>query len=74
MINMQSRAIHRAFITLITGVIFSLCFVWTGAGQTTTRKSPHAGAIAAGTTIKVRTNEAINTSTEGQRFSGVMDL
>ena len=73
MINMQSGATYRAFITLITGVIFSLCFVCTGAGQTTTRKSPQAGAIAAGTTIKVRTNEAISTNTEGQQFSGVVD-
>jgi len=51
----------------------SLCLVGTEAGQSATRKSAHAGTIAAGTTIKVRTNEAIKTSSEGQRFSAVVD-
>jgi len=73
MINARSGATYRALITLITGVIVSLCLVGTGAGQSAARKSAQAGTIAAGTTIKVRTNEAINTSSEGQRFSAVVD-
>ena len=73
MIKMQPGATYRAFITLVTGVIFSLYFTSTGAGQSTTPKSAQPGTIAAGTTIKVRTNEAISTSTEGQQFSGVVD-
>ncbi len=73
MIKTQSRATYRAFIALVTGVIFSLCFVSTGTGQSATPKPAQPGTIAAGTTIKVRTNESISTSTEGQRFSGVVD-
>ena len=73
MFNIQSGATYKAFLTLITGVIVSLCLVSTGDGQSATRKSAQAGTIAAGTTIKVRTNEAINTSSEGERFSAVVD-
>ncbi len=73
MFNIQSGATYKAFLTLITGVIVSLCLVSTGDGHSATRKSAQAGTIAAGTTIKVRTNEAINTSSEGERFSAVVD-
>jgi hypothetical protein len=73
MTNIQSGATYRAFITLATGVIFWLCLTSSGSGQGATRRSAQAGTIGAGTTIKVRTNEAIQTSNDGQVFSGVVD-
>jgi len=53
--------------------MFWLCLTSTGTGQGVTQRSAQAGTIGAGTTIKVRTNEAINTSSEGQALSGVVD-
>jgi hypothetical protein len=73
MSNIQSGATYKAFISLVAGVIFCLCLTSTGTGQSANRRSGQPGTIGAGTTIKVRTNEAIKTSSEGQRFSGVVD-
>jgi len=73
MTKIQSGAIHRAFIILAAGVTFWLGLTGTGTGQSATRRSAQAGTIGAGTTIKVRTNEAIKTSNDGQVFSGVVD-
>jgi hypothetical protein len=52
-------------------IFWTLCLSNTGTAQT--RKSGQAGTIGAGTTIKVRTNETIKTSTDGQKFSAVVD-
>src|SRR6267143_1023042 len=73
MTNIQSVATYRAFISLATGMIFCLCLTSTGTGQSAARKQGQPGTIGAGTTIKVRTNEAIKPSSEGQGFSGVVD-
>jgi len=73
MIELQSRATYRVFITLATAVFFWLSVAGSATAQSTARKPAQAGAIGAGTTIKVRTNEAIKTSDEGQTFSGVVD-
>jgi len=73
MIEFKSRATYRVFITLATAVFFWLSVTGSAAAQTTAQKSAPAATIGAGTTIKVRTNEAIKTSDEGQTFSGVVD-
>jgi F0F1-type ATP synthase membrane subunit c/vacuolar-type H+-ATPase subunit K len=73
MTDIQSGATYRAFISLAAGLILCLGLTSTGIGQGATRRTGHPGTIGAGTTIKVRTNEAIKTSSEGQRFSGVVD-
>ena len=75
MSSIQSGATCKAFITLITGMIFWTLFLTnTGIAQGVTRRSGQPGTIGAGTTIKVRTNKAIKTSnTDGQMFSAVVD-
>jgi hypothetical protein len=73
MTNIQSRATYRGFTSLATAILFWLCFTGTGTGQNATRKSAQPGTIGAGMTIKVRTTNEIKTSTEGQKFSGVVD-
>jgi len=64
----------KAFITLLTGVIFwTLCLTDTGTAQTATRRAAQAATIGTGTTIKVRTNQEIKGSNEGQTYSAVVD-
>jgi hypothetical protein len=73
MIEFQSRATCRVLMTLATAVFFWLSVTSNATAQSTAPKPAQAAAIGAGTTIKVRTSEAIKTSDEGQTFSGVVD-
>jgi hypothetical protein len=64
----------KAFITLLTGVIFwTLCLTDTGTAQTATRRAAQARTIGAGTTIKVRTTQEIKGSDDGKTYTGVVD-
>jgi len=75
MTSNKSRLPYRSPLGLMVGVILWTLFIPTSASsQLRYRDSSSLGTIDAGTTITVRTNEAINVSnSDGRVFSGVVD-
>src|SRR3989442_12179790 len=69
--NIQSGATYRAFVTLVAGVIlWTLCLTTAGTAQGVRRRAAaQPGTIAAGTTVTIRTGEAIKTTDSGKTHS-----
>jgi len=66
------KTVKTAFAA--AAILWSLCVAEIGSAQSTYRNSRAGGAIDAGTTITVRTNEGINAKdSDGRIYSGVVE-
>jgi hypothetical protein len=71
--NMKSNRTQRSILAIFIGIFAtSFCFAGAAAGQG--RSASYSGVIEAGTSIAVRTNEAISTNkSDGRVFLGQVD-